>query len=77
MDVGYISLYKKPSHNLSVTDIRDLNDESKAASQVITEEVVRPVIASRQIGESAVPVIAVRGMTPTAKDNWWHGFYHK
>lgn len=77
MDVGYISTYKKPSHNLSVTDITDLDDESRLASKVITEEVVRPVIASRKIVESEIPVIEVRGMSPMAKDNWLHSFSHK
>ncbi len=82
MDIGYISTYKKPSHNLSVTNIIDTYDEEKLASKIIVEGGVEThtTITSRgkdALYDSTHPIIEVGGMSPVAKDNWLHSFSHK
>ena len=41
MNVEYISVYKKASHNLPITNIDDLDDETRIASEIINEGVVK------------------------------------
>lgn len=74
IDYMQISNYHK---KITITDIEILDNDNVKASKIITEGVVRPVIASRKIVESEIPVIEVRGMSPMAKDNWLHSFSHK
>ncbi len=77
MNVEYISVYKKASHNLPITDIVDLDDETRVASEIINEGVIRPVITSRVIIDSTEPVNDYAPFSPMAKDNWLHSFSHK
>ena len=77
MNVGYISVYKKASHNLPITNISDTYDEEKVASEIINEGVIRPVITSRVLVDPTKPVNDYAPFSPMAKDNWLHSFAHK
>ena len=77
MNVGYISVYKKANPNFTITDIVDLDDENRVASEIINEGVILPVIASRVIVDSKKPVYEYAPFSPMAKDNWLHSFAHK
>ena len=82
MNVDYISVFKKASHNLPITDISDTYDEEKLASKIIVEGGVEThtTITSRgkdALYNSIAPIIEVQGMSPMAKDNWLHSFSHK
>jgi len=77
MNVEYISVYKKAIRNLPITNIDDLDDETRIASEIINEGVVRPVITSRVIVDSTEPIYDYAPFSPMAKDNWLHSFSHK
>ena len=77
MNVGYISVYKKASHNLPITNISDTYDEEKVASEIINEGVIRPVITSRVLVDPTKPVNDYAPFSPMAKDNWLHSCAHK
>jgi len=77
MNVDYISVFKKPIHNLPITEIDDIGDKKNLASEIINEGVVRPVITSRTIINSKDPVNYYAPFSPMAKDNWLHSFSHK
>ena len=77
MNVEYISTYKKANPNFPITNIVDLDDEDRVASEIINEGVILPVIASRVIVDSKKPVYEYAPFSPMAKDNWLHSFAHK
>jgi hypothetical protein len=77
MNVEYISTYKKANPNFPITNIVDLDDEDRVASEIINEGVIRPVIASRAIVDSTKPIYDYTPFSPMAKDNWLHSFAHK
>ena len=57
--------------------IVDLDDETRVASEIINEGVIRPVITSRVIVDSTEPVNEYAPFSPMAKDNWLHSFPHE